>query len=94
MTAETVCFELPPVMKLEDCQGLHAFLQDAHGKPVTLECAAVTRITGLAGQMILMAQKSWAADNLQFDLNAPSEGCIESLKILGMDVLMTDAENA
>jgi len=88
MTADGANFELPPVMKVEDCEALFVFLKEAEGTPVTLQCGAVSRIPGLAAQTILFAAQKWAADDVSFLLSDQSEGCIDSFKSLGLDGLI------
>lgn len=94
MTLDTARFDLPPILKVEECQTLHAFLQHADGQPVTLDCARVTRLGGLAAQLIQMAATSWAAKNLPFTLAAPSDDFRNCLAILGMDSLLSESEGA
>lgn len=89
MTSECATFDLPEVMKLEDCQALHAFLQEHQGTAVILNCAAVTRISGLAAQMIHFAAGEWAGDDAGFSLHEASPGCHESLTTLGFESLLS-----
>ena len=89
MTADSVNFEMPPLMKVEDCEAFFTFLQNAAGKAVSLQCGEVTRITGLAAQMILFAAHKWAAENAPFQMVNLSAGCIESLDILGMTEILS-----
>ena len=89
MTADSVNFEMPPLMKVEDCEAFFTFLQNATGKAVSLQCGEVTRITGLAAQMILIAAQSWAAENTPFQMVDPSAGCIKSLDTLGLTEMLS-----
>lgn len=90
--SDTVTFDLPPVLKLEECQQLHAFLLESVGTPVTLNCAAVTRLGGLPAQLITMAARAWAVDDISLQLADPSDGFRESLQILGLDTLLDGNE--
>ncbi|MBE0413988.1 STAS domain-containing protein [Yoonia sp.] len=92
MTLDTRTFDLPPIMKIEDCQNLHGFLQQSGGTPVILECASVTRLGGLAAQLIKIAATIWAAQGVPFKLVAPSPGFRDSLRALGLDDLLTEKE--
>ncbi len=88
MTADCAIFELPPVMKLEDCEALHNFFQESRGQAVTLNCASVTRMTGLSAQLVFFAVRRWSADGVKFALSDASEGCMQSLRTLGLDVFL------
>lgn len=90
MTLETATYDLPTVPKFEDCQNLHSFLQNAVGTPVVVNCNAVTRIGGLAAQILCMAAKTWAADGVPLRFADPTADCRESLKTLGLDTLLAE----
>lgn len=90
MTLNTATIDLPAVLNVEACQNLHAFLQQAAGTPVTLDCGAVTRIGGLAAQLIRMAATEWAAQDVPFALADPSADCRNCLEILGFDTLLNE----
>ncbi len=89
MTANSTIFEMPPVMKLEDCETLHCFLQEQHGQAVALDCAAVDRMTGLAAQLVVFAHRKWSSDGVSFALRDVSNGCRDSLTALGLAALLT-----
>lgn len=88
MTTDSATFDLPPVMTLEDCQDLHAFLQQSRGIPIALNCAAVTRVTGPAAQMMQFAAQVWEREDVGFTLADPSEGFVQTLETLGMASLL------
>ncbi|PUB18739.1 chemotaxis protein CheX [Yoonia sediminilitoris] len=90
MTSECATYDLPEVMKLEDCQELHSFLIKQQGTPVALNCTAVTRISGLAAQMIHFAAGEWAGEDVDFSLRDLSPGCITSLTTLGLGGLVAN----
>lgn len=90
MPPDTATFDLPPVLKLEECQQLHSFLQQSAGTPVTLNCAAVTRLGGLPAQLITMAAKSWAEDNMPLAFAAPSADFRNCLDTLGLTDFLTE----
>ncbi len=83
MTDDTACFELPAVMKIEDCEKLHAFLMGAQTQEVRIECHLVERLSGLAAQTLLMT-KAWRENALQVTLNNPSAGFIAGVTMLGL----------
>ncbi len=90
MTADCAIYELPPVMKLEDCEKLHGFLHERRGQAVALGCGSVDRMTGLAAQMIFFAHRKWSSDGVSFTLRDPSGGCLESLTTLGLAAPLSD----
>ena len=75
-------------MKLEDCEALHKFLLASQGQAVTLNCAMVKRMTGLSAQLVFFAAQKWSADGMKFALNDASDGCMQSLRALGLDTLL------
>ncbi len=88
MDDQTLTFTLPETMKMEDCEQLHSFLSAAQGHSVEIDCAAVTRLTGLAGQILAMGRKAWDATDNSFQLKQQSTGLQESAATLGLsDVL-------
>lgn len=90
MTAEIAIYDLPPVMKLEDCQELENFLQQSIETPVTLNCKEVTRFTGLAAQMLACATAAWTEKGLPFHFVDATPGCIESLETLGLEDVIAE----
>lgn len=92
MTAETATFDLPPVMKLEDCEQLFIFFEQSVGQPVAIRCDAVNRISGLAAQTLFIASEKWTQDGIEFALENASDGCRESLSVLGLSDQFFQAE--
>lgn len=90
MPPDTATFDLPPLLKLEECQQLHSFLQQSAGTPVTLNCADVTRLGGLPAQLITMAAKTWAEDNVPLAFAAPSADFRNCLDTLGLTELLME----
>ena len=88
MTFNTATFDLPAVLNVEACQNLDAFLQQATGTPVTLDCGAITRMGGLAAQLVHMAATDWAAQDVPFTLANPSADCRNCLELLGFGTLL------
>lgn len=76
-------------MKMDDCAQLHDFLSHQMDSAVVLDCAAVTRLGGLAAQLIAMGAQTWAAANQTFSLSNPSIGFRQSLEDLGFSHLLT-----
>lgn len=94
MTTDSTTYALPPVMKLEDCQNLHTFLERSADRSVSLDCSAVTRLGGLGAQMIQMARIAWTANAIELSLVNPSDECVESLNTLGLGDLLKEEEAA
>lgn len=90
MTLPATTFDIPMSPKVEDCQKLHAFLQQAVGTPVVLNCKGVARLGGLVAQIICMAAKTWAADGVPLHLVQPTDQCRENLEMLGLGSLLED----
>ena len=93
MTVSTPPYQLPAVMTLEDCEQLRDHLNVSYNTPVTLQLDQVTRLPGLAAQLILAAQKSWQTRGLGFQLAGISPACKENILTLGLDQLL-HAEDA
>ncbi len=88
MDEDTALFELSPIMKIEDCQRLHAFLVSASDKNIAFQCSAVDRVSGLTAQMLAMACKSWGARALHVDFLNVSSGFKDGLALLGLSELL------
>ncbi|WP_322891749.1 MULTISPECIES: hypothetical protein [unclassified Yoonia] len=61
MPAETATFVLPPVLAFDACADLHAFLVKAQGTDLILDGRLVSRVGGLAAQILATATQTWAA---------------------------------
>ncbi|MEM8537766.1 MAG: STAS domain-containing protein [Pseudomonadota bacterium] len=90
MTEETATFYLAPAMRLEQCEAFDAFLRASRADAVTVDCANVSRLGGMAAQQIVMAQKIWAAAGHEFALINVSDGMQKSLSTLGLDILLPE----
>jgi anti-anti-sigma regulatory factor len=88
MTATIPPYQLPAVMTLEDCEKLRDQLNTSYDAAVTLQCDQVTRLPGLAAQLILAAQRSWQTRGLDFELANVSLACQENITALGLDQLL------
>ncbi|WP_342071636.1 STAS domain-containing protein [Yoonia algicola] len=94
MTDETASFELPKIMKVEDCETLHGFLAAAQSKNIALKCHAVERLSGLSAQMLVMAVTAWRNQALEVTFASPSDGFRQSVAILGLSDALLPAEGA
>ena len=87
MNEDTAHFDLSPIMKIEDCQRLHAFLADATDKNIAFECGQVARVGGLTGQMLAMACKFWRQNTLTVSFLNASQGFEDGMALLGLSAL-------
>ena len=94
MTDDTADFELPTIMKLEDCEKLHEFLATAQTKNLAFRCHAVERLSGLSAQMLVMAVTSWKARALDVTFENPSDGFMQSVGTLGLNDLLLQGQVA
>lgn len=77
-------FTLPSVAKMEDCEKLHAFLSGAQDKDIAIDCSAVTRLSGLAAQLLLMGHQASTRTGNRLVLANPSPECMASLETPGL----------
>lgn len=91
MNDDAACFELPAIMKIEDCERLHMFLASASDKDIEINCGAVERLSGLSAQMLVMAARRWPANAREVTFSGRSAGFEEGLALLGLsEVLQPD----
>ena len=88
MSDDTARFELPPVMKIEDCEALHAFFTGVTDQNVEIDCSGVERLNGLSAQMLLVAQASWQKTARAVTISNPSEGFEQGCALLGLPDLI------
>lgn len=84
MTAQIATYDLPPVMKSEDCRKLDTFLREHRDRSVMLNCASVTRIGGQGAQVIAAHLKFRAGGTASLLFDAPSEACLSSFSDMGL----------
>ncbi|SIT82315.1 chemotaxis protein CheX [Yoonia rosea] len=95
MTDDTASFELPKIMKVDDCETLHGFLAGAQGKHIAFDCSAVERLSGLSAQILVMAAGVWRGQSLDVTFGSPSDGFAQSVTMLGLnDLLFPDQVTA
>ncbi|KQI71334.1 hypothetical protein AN191_13725 [Loktanella sp. 5RATIMAR09] len=92
MTDDTASFELPKMMKVDDCEALHRFLADAQNKHIAFDCSAVERLSGLAAQILVMAAGVWRSQSLDVTFGSPSDGFSLSVSMLGLNDLLLPAQ--
>jgi chemotaxis protein CheX len=74
---------LPKVMDLASAAPLKAELLARRGGPLELDGSEVQRMGGLAVQLLLSAQTTWAADGQPFRAAESSDAMREALANLG-----------
>ena len=91
MTDQIATFDLPPVMKSEDCQKLDAFLRNHEDQLVSLNCRDVTRIGGQAAQVIVAHINFRQEKECAIVFDTPSEGFSGAVHRMGLGHIL-DAE--
>ena len=74
---------LPAVMDIQAAEGLRGQLMDARGGPLALDGSAVERLGGLCLQVLLAAQRTWAADGHALVVDPVSEAFVEQWNAFG-----------
>ncbi|MFY0692691.1 MAG: hypothetical protein JXR14_12305 [Paracoccaceae bacterium] len=64
---------------------LFSFLKAQQKSPVTVSLRQVPRMDALRLQILLAAQCQWLSDAVPFAVTEISEGCAESLVLLGLE---------
>ncbi|MBQ2260644.1 MAG: STAS domain-containing protein [Loktanella sp.] len=84
MTAETATFVLPPALTFEACDDLCVALLHAQGADLVLDGSKVTRISGLAAQLLATASLCWAATGRSLTVTDPSDDLRTGLDMLAL----------
>jgi hypothetical protein len=84
MTADTGTYVLPSALTFEACDDLHVFLLKAQGRDVVLDGSGVTRLGGLAAQMLATASIAWAAGGCRMTLADASDDLQRGLDTLAL----------
>jgi len=64
---------------------LLGFLQNVQDRSVEIQCDDIGRMDAINLQILLSAQRKWAAANLEFRLTRMNRITQDSLKVLGSD---------
>jgi len=92
MTDDSAVFQLPAVMKMEDCERLHEFVAAHEASDVTIDASIVDRLGGLAAQTLVMAQLISQKHGTGFQITAPSSGFLQSISLLGLTDLLSSEQ--
>jgi len=88
MTDDSAVFQLPPVMKMEDCERLHDFVTTHGANDMTIDASIVERLSGLAAQTLVIARHVAEKRGTRLQFTAPSLGFDQSVSLLGLtDIL-------
>jgi anti-anti-sigma regulatory factor len=80
---ETV-LELPAVLDLTAAAALHATLLAHRGTPLALDAGAVKRLGGQCLQLLISANRTWAADGVPLRIAATSDAFERDLGLMGL----------
>lgn len=75
--------ELPRRLDVAICEYLSEEIRAAHGKALKLHAGEVELLGAGALQLLVSAQRQWAADGVAFTVEAPSEAFSDGLRLLG-----------
>lgn len=76
---------LPAVLDLTEAATLAETLIGARGADVRIDASDVTRLGGQCLQVLLAAAKTWAADDLKFEICQASPECGAALNQFGVN---------
>lgn len=76
--------ELPTNVVHDAVGELAEFFLNNTGKPVHIEGGSVQQIGAQGAQVLVMACKAWAAEEVEFRINDASGAIEDCLKVLGM----------
>jgi len=76
---------LPAVLDLQYAAPLRAELLALRGRPVNLDASGVERLGGLCLQVLISAQKSWAADGQMLSIAPVSDAFADQWKMFGAE---------
>ena len=77
---------LPAVLDLQYAEPLRAEMLRLRGRSVTLDASAVERLGGLCLQVLISAQKGWAADGQVLSITPTSDAFADQWKMFGANV--------
>lgn len=84
MTDEIACFELPAVMRTDDCIALHTYLCDKVSDPRVVSGSAVERFSGQAAQLLAAHYKVRCGTAAPLTIKDPSDALLAALATLAL----------
>jgi chemotaxis protein CheX len=83
--------KLPPVLDATSSGDLVGRLRSLRGGSVVLDASDVDRVGALGLQVLLSAQKTWAADGASFEIHDPSIAFRGALALSGGAPLLSES---
>ncbi len=83
--ANSSTYELPAVLDSTIAKQLLADLKPLQGKALSVNGAAVNRVSTPCLQVLLSAAATWKADGMVFNITTPSATLLESVRLLGIE---------
>ena len=90
---EPVHISLAPILNSAAAADLANALLAVRGQPVRVDAGEVTQLGGLCLQVLLSADKTWAADQLPYALSPVSQAFRDQASLYGANLLF-DSEGA
>ncbi|WP_322895397.1 MULTISPECIES: STAS domain-containing protein [unclassified Yoonia] len=84
MTATPATFVLPAALTFDACDDLYSVLLKSQGADLVLDGSHVTRISGLAAQLLATASMTWALAGRHLTIANPSGDLRRGLEILAL----------
>jgi hypothetical protein len=84
MTDEIACFELPAVMRTDDCIALHKFLCNTASNPAVVSGSAVEKFSGQAAQLLVAHHKVRCGTAAPLTIKDPSDALLAALETLAL----------
>jgi chemotaxis protein CheX len=78
-----VVVALDATLALNTCAALAEQLNAARGHPLQLDASGVQRLGAQGLQVLLSAERTWAADHVAFEITAPSENFLADWRLFG-----------
>ena len=91
MPDDIATFDLPSVMRTEDCISLHEFLCENSERTVVLGGAAVERFSGQAAQVIIAHQRFRQTAAPAITISDPSAALRNALTLLALNEVLGEA---
>ena len=84
MPADTATIALPPALTFEACEDLFAALKQAQGNDLIIDGSNVSRLGGLAAQILATASVAWATNGRSLTLDNETDALRQGLELLAL----------
>jgi len=85
MSQTSEIYTLPPDPRANACGAFFDALKAHRGKPLQIDAGAVDRIDTLVVQVLVLGAQTWAADDVPFSVENPTELLTTTLTKLGLE---------